>query len=433
MKTKKQEFKEKVTIENLLPDPSTPGRFVGHDAGAQDGIGHLSPNSWVFHDQVASKVIEGDYLGIMPFSGEFVTTMNCSNRCSIPCSYEVAKKIEGLWEKNQFSNPIAQMQSLGFAEMLVDRLVEAGVKGLTLTGGGEPFLFTGLEELAHYVTSNGIDLVVYTNGNSVSKSRINRLLEAEPMLVRVSLNAGTKDVYNAFHSPLNPEHALDNSLDTIETLARGSILNPKISVGVGVVINKVNEGDLVEVAYRLRDITEKTGGGIGFVTYRPAFNYFGSEQLKCDILDRTHEIVETEVREALRGTGIKVSNVTSRYLALKQDTRYYNACRASGLFYEVAPSGNLHLCCDRNCHRDYIIGNLSRQSLAEIWQSQQRIDMIHETDSDYCKTCPPACKPHLVNNQFAQIEALRDAGELYKVEVWIESQRAMPKPKMVNF
>ena len=49
------------------------------------------------------------------------------------------------------------------------------------------------------------------------KKRLLKLIEASPLLARVSLNAGSPEVYNAFHNPLRKEGALERCLETIST------------------------------------------------------------------------------------------------------------------------------------------------------------------------------------------------------------------------
>jgi MoaA/NifB/PqqE/SkfB family radical SAM enzyme len=434
----KIELKERITREMLMPDFGVPGSFISIPKRDDkykffNPNKFLSPNNWVYHEEIVDKVLVGDYKDIMPYSAELVATMNCTNRCKIPCSYMIQKMIEDDWLQNNFKVPRIHMQDEGFGKMLIDKLLVGGVKGIIFTGGGEPFLFRGVENLIAYCTSNGADVTFYTNGNSVSEARIEKVIEAKPLLGRVSLNCGTKEVYNQFHAPSNPHNAFENTLRTIKALAKGSLSNPNMGVGIGVVINEINKDDLVETGLRIREIVEETGGGIEFIAYRPAYNYNAGQQLESNFLDEAYEVVETKVREVLKGTNVRVANIKCRYDALKEEDRGYVKCRASGLYAEVSPSGETHICCDRNCHRAYSFGDLSKQSLAEIWQSERRIAMIDEIDFYKCRLCPPSCKPHETNKQFEVIEQLRANNEMHKVEVWIEEQRKMQVPKMVNF
>jgi sulfatase maturation enzyme AslB (radical SAM superfamily) len=198
-------------------------------------------------------------------------------------------------------------------------------------------------------------------------------------------------------------------------------------------MNQVNWRDLPKTAERIKEIVDMTGGGISFLTYRPAFNYNGTEQTPPGIINRDYNLVENDVRRILEGTGIKISNIKCRYDSLKGEPRGYDTCRATGLFGEVSPSGEMHSCCDRNCFKAFSIGDLTTQSLQEIYRSEKRKEVLEYANKYRCGTCPIACKPHETNRQFAKIEELRKKGEMYKVELWIEQYQQLKKPKMVNF
>ena len=214
----KKWFLEKIKVENLIPNWRYPGEFEKAEKD-EDKLKFLAPASWVYHDSVVKKVLEGDYEGIRPFSAEFVTTLNCTNRCLGPCSYCLQRMCEGIACKNDFSNPKTHMQSLDFAKNLMDKLVEGGIRGITFTGGGEPSLFTQLEDIMEYTSEKGVDMVLYSNGNSWSKERIRRVVQTSPSIIRISLNCGTKNGYNEFHRPFNPGNAFETVLNSISNFA----------------------------------------------------------------------------------------------------------------------------------------------------------------------------------------------------------------------
>ncbi len=406
------------------------GKFIQTSKENEDPLKFLSPSNWVFHDEIVDKVLKGNYFGIRPICSEFDATLNCSNRCG-ECAYKYVKIVEGLWDRNNFLDQEAHMKNPEFAKELILKLKQDNIKGIIFTGGGEPFLFKGLEDVVQYTTSLGIDSVCYTNGNILSELRIKKLLEADPLLVRVSLNAGSEEVYNKFHNPFNKQLAFYKTLNTIEFLALGSLNHPRTSIGVGYVINEINQHDMVNAALRLREISDK-GGKIDFVCFRPEFNYYNKKQLSSELLDRTHEIVEKDVRKTLQDTNIYVDNVHCRFTALKEDTRNYSECRASALCSEISCMGAF-FCCDRNFNRRYYIGNLEQSSLDEIYSGEQRQKLHDYVKSNGHIVCPPACKSHETNKQFEQIEKLREQGKINLVKDWIDTQRKMPKPKMVNF
>jgi len=427
-----QQLREKIEREGLIPDERNVGEFVKSNSN-DDKIRFLNPNNWVFHEDIVKKVLAGKYEKITPYSAEFVPTLNCTNRCRGPCSYCLQRMCEGIATKNDFKNPKVHMQSLEFAKEMMDKLADGGIKGVIFTGGGEPSLFMGLEDLMAYTSGKGIDMVLYTNGNSWSEKRIERVAETSPLLVRVSMNCGTKEGYNRFHLPKDPKNAFENVQRFITNFAKQRKKNPEMIFGVSFIINKLNYLEIPATARRLKEIVEKTEGGIDFAIYRPAFNYYGTEQTPPKILDKAYNLIENEVRKILAGTSIKVLNIKCRYDALKGEERGYKICRAAGLFAELGPSGELHSCCDRNCFRPFAIGDLKKNNIPVIYSSPRRKEVMDYANDNECSTCPKACKPHETNKQFEKIEQLRAKGELYKVELWIEAYKKVEKPKMANF
>ena len=420
-------LREDIYKQNLLPDAFNVGVFINTAKEVEYNKRKFLDPSWVFHDSVVKNVLEGNYFDIKPYSGEFVPTLNCSYRCRIPCSYMEQKKLLGVWNSNNFTDPQIHMCGVDFAKHLLDKLRFGGIKGLIFTGGGEPSFFIGIEDIMLYAKEIGIDTVLYSNGDWIDEGRVDKVIQSSPLLVRISLNAGTKETYNRFHHPCNPELAFETALSTIEKLAKGAIQNPSMSIGVSVVINSINSRDLIEVAHRIKEIVNRTGGGIEFLSFRPAFNYHvpsidpnglpkKTNQLRTSFLQQSFDIIEENVKPVLEGTIVNVSNLTYRYKALidyqRDDyARYYDSCRASGLFVELAPDGKLHLCCDWNCHPEFIIGDLTKNTLHEIWAGDQRKNMLNQVNSRQCGICPPACKPHEINKQFAQVEMFRAKDE----------------------
>jgi len=183
VKTDYENYQHLVQTQGLVPNQRVAGEFTKVKKGlVKDKMRFLFPSNWIFHDQIVEKVLEGDYFGIMPYCAEFVTTMNCSNRCEIPCGYKLQKIMEEVWEKNNSQNPRVHMQNIEFAKNLLDRLINGGVKGMIFTGGGEPFLFKGLEDLVARASEQGVDSVVYTNGNYPVGNGIGPILEMQDVL-----------------------------------------------------------------------------------------------------------------------------------------------------------------------------------------------------------------------------------------------------------
>ena len=420
--------------QDYYPDPLIPGKFNQKENGfGEDKLKFLSPSNWVYHPGIVENVINGKYEKIKPYSGEFVMTLNCTHRCESPCPYTQQKQIAGCWNENDFMNPLAHMQTLDYAKRLLDKIKQAGVKGLIFTGGGEPTLNKYLGGAMKYADEIGIDTVLYTNLVGLSNSQLEEILDANPLLIRGSLNAVSKEPYNKLHNPLNKVNSHEKALKNVKRISRGVVDKPNIDFGIAFVINEINKNDLENSAYELRDILIRNNARIDFATFRPTFDYVGGEQINPEVVDEIYEKVEKKVRPVLESIGIKCNNVKPRYESLKKDTKNFTACRASGLYVELSPNGDLHLCCDRNAHPDWAFGNLNRNSLEEIFEGNARRVMIESVNEDNCSGCPPGCKPQMTNNQFEEVERKRALGEMQDVIDWVNAWQEYPKPKMVNF
>ena len=112
-----------------------------------------------------------------PLTVELEVTSNCNNVCQF--CYNVWKKDEPHKSVDMF--------------LILDRLIEADVKVLFLTGG-EPFLRRDIFELMEYALQNKMKLNVVTNGTLLTERKAQKLRELG-VPVQVSLH-GTERVHD---------------------------------------------------------------------------------------------------------------------------------------------------------------------------------------------------------------------------------------------
>ena len=76
---------------------------------------------------------------------------------------------------------------------LIDFLADWGVRGLCISGGGEPTLHKGFPGLPEYAVSKGMKASVFTNGTNMSEKIADSLLTCQ--FVSLSINAVESDMY----------------------------------------------------------------------------------------------------------------------------------------------------------------------------------------------------------------------------------------------
>jgi len=119
-------------------------------------------------------------------------------------------------------------------------VVDAAVKdsappacNMILIGGGEPTLYPGFAPMVEFCKGLGLQVAVVSNG-----SRNDRILAAAPFFtkgdwVRLSLDAGSNEVFRRMHNPSSKTLSLDEICGWIPKI---KAVNPDLQVGFSFVI-----------------------------------------------------------------------------------------------------------------------------------------------------------------------------------------------------
>ncbi len=110
---------------------------------------------------------------------------------------------------------------------------ERGLRSVILIGGGEPTLFPGFAAFVGYLKELGLQVASVSNG---SRGRV--LVDAAPHLdehdwIRLSLDAGSNDLFVKMHRPVDPKIDLDAICAWIPEIKR---VNPRVRVGFSYII-----------------------------------------------------------------------------------------------------------------------------------------------------------------------------------------------------
>ena len=94
-------------------------------------------------------------------------------------------------------------------------MVERGLRSVILIGGGEPTIYPGFSDFVRFLKDLDLQIAVVSNG-----SRGDKLLEIADVLeekdwVRLSLDAGSNELFRAMHKPVKKSLTLDEICDWI--------------------------------------------------------------------------------------------------------------------------------------------------------------------------------------------------------------------------
>jgi radical SAM protein with 4Fe4S-binding SPASM domain len=410
---------------------------------------------WLYHPEQVEHVKEGNFRAVTPVTVQLIPTLYCNFGCP-RCSYGQAKEDMSIHKDQTLMH-----MNLPTMMTIIDRLEEAGLKAIVFTGGGEPTLNKHLIEGMAYARGKGFKIGLFTNGSLLDQEKIEAMMSLEPTFLRVSLDAGSPVAHRLLHGYTEKHGYFDTILKNLKVMAKTrQRLGLTTTIGVGVSVEPINLNDLVQVARRLREISQcEPDGGIDYLVFRPMVNYdkgkffhmakplleqlkqdmpeyyqdyraymYEGKQLPARLFARASEIIDGPVREVLADTGIQVINIRTKMIGITRNQRPFHKCRASSWYIFVGPDGTVYNCVELGLDPRVALGNLQTHSLAEIWQSEQRRKVLDYIDSAGLNNlCPPVCLYYELNTLFEKLDRLFQAGEDRRAQAlrWIAHHEAL--------
>jgi MoaA/NifB/PqqE/SkfB family radical SAM enzyme len=265
-------------------------------------------------------------------------------------------------------------------EHVLRQLRGAGtVRTLCLMLQNEPLLDPGLEErvrVASRVLPRRTARMVVTNGSLLDADRVRSLCEAGVTRVEVSIDAATEETYRKVRPGLSFQDVVQNTRRMVAMAPRGTVVARFLRV-------RENAHEEREFARRWRahgaDVQRR-----GVYNRAGALKHFGR-------VAAPHPLAFSDVLGAVLG-------------------RFYLACRMPFTALSVLCDGRVLLCCGDWRHRE-IMGDLSRQSLAEVWNGDAINHHRHllwtgrTAESAVCRYCS-VVRPYSEQRQVAHVDSL---------------------------
>lgn len=394
---------------------------------------------WVHWAERTQMILDGRYFELPPVHFEGIFTLVCNFMCP-HCSRRVTRTewVEGgAWDNNtmvSLDNTMHPQQLKRILDQAASMRIDNQM-GI-IWGGGDPTANPFTYDAMYYARKLGITSSFLTNGVFLE---VDPTLDADPILIRISLNCGTEEEYRRFHGYPKGWNYFDQVKQKMRELVRRKLeRNARTLIGISLIMDERNLHDMVAAAEELRAVVTEAGPGLDYVIVRPVFNYahFPTKwaQIESDTKKKAKELIEEGgavykiIQEEL---GIPLVPIKDSFEEPPMDSFYDDTqCLAYGVASEIRHNGDVQLCSDSYGNPEYTIGNLFEQSLQEIWQSDQRKQVLEKINAKQCfkTTCPHNSRGHHYNRLFHQIEKRRRAGEMDVVHQWIQDLRACTLP-----
>ncbi len=323
---------------------------------------------------------------VAPVTLELDITLSCNDRCP-RCVHGFALQERHL--------------ALSSIEHILADAVALQIRGVTLTGGGDPLRHPDFSKVMGLVRSMPIRAGIFTNGGLIAD-----FSKAEEMVqsfhwIRVSLDSASESTFRRVRG----SKGLSERLACIARLPEArKISGSSCELGVSFLTSHMVAADIAEAARMVRSL------GFDYIQFKPMIDWVKGAHHLSTSFDQKDVFQAIEEAASLENAEFKVLCSTKKYCAdILQQRRPYSEFHSAWFVLAVAPSLTsssslpaLYLDCSSKYLDRWKIGEF--ESLEEIVLSKHRREFIQCTSSQlYC--VPPekhAAYNHLLEGLWAR-------------------------------
>lgn len=295
-----------------------------------------------------------------------------TNRCNHDCSYCHYK--HSYVDLDEYK-PMDEIPRHKMREIISD-MADMGVKAVTFTGGGEPLLYSHIEEAMEGILNAGIDLSAITNG-SLLKGRKAELL-AKAKWVRISVESLNDAMYCKIRG-IKPR-SFEQLCENIENFAR--IKEETCEFGINVVVGKDNCHEVRAIAELMKKL------GVNHVKFSPLITVDTKQYHKDFRVDVSKELEAMQLE--LADENFKIIDLyTGDFENSVVFERSYSKCFRKEFECVIAANSRLYYCQDTAYMGKGMVCDLSEASLKESWYSDEVTEKFKQFDAK--KICTHNC------------------------------------------
>ncbi len=316
--------------------------------------------------------------GSEPLGPPVEVNLDIFAECNLNCYFCIGQRY--LVDHREEVGPMRQLPT-EYMLRLVDFLADWGVRGLCISGGGEPTLHKGLAKVIRYAASK-MDVSVVTNAVKWEEP----VVEALPYCrwVALSVDAATRGTYAVVKGRDKFPQVLHNLVRLHLWRAGHSINNRAADLCFKFLILPENQYEIYDACKMAKSL------GVQDFHARPADferpDIKGHRKLELDrdaILQQFERCHEEETED------FHVYTISHKFNADFHVEHQFQQCLASPLVLPLLQDGNGYLCVDRKMEADFRLGSAypNPESILEWWGSDSHRDLIKSVDIGSCSRC----------------------------------------------
>ena len=314
---------------------------------------------------------------IAPVTIDCALTRKCSYRC-VYCYGQLQENDETIIDRETALNFLRDA-------------AEIGVKAVSFVSDGESTCVPFLGEAIVYGKSQGLDMALGTNGYMLNDDELESILPALTYL-RFNITAGEPERYAEIHGC--SEKCYYKVMNTIKKcVAIKRARNLDVTIGLQMVFMPQFADQVMPLAKLGKDL------GVDYLVIKHCSDdEDGSLGVAYDQYQNLKSLLESA--EKLSNENYLVKAKWSKIMS--EGKRSYSKCFGPPFIIQFSGSGLIAPCgmLFNSKYEKYHIGNLTKKSFKEIWQSERYwevMNLIASKDFDAKTMCGTLCLQHKVN------------------------------------
>lgn len=278
------------------------------------------------------------------------------NACNHNCSY-CAYRLESLSVGKDMS--VRDRMPREKLLELIDDFIEMGVKAVTFSGGGEPFLYPHLAEAAAKLAASPLSFAALTNGSRL-EGEAAAIFAASATWVRVSIDGYDDASYTHYRRVEHGEFSR-----VMGNMAAFKRLGGPCHLGLSMIVDDFNAGHIFALARQVKDI------GVDSLKISPCITRnVGAEN---DAYHRSfHELARAQIERVKAELEDARFEIFDAYHQL--DARFeknYSWCPNIQILPVVGADLNVYCCQDKAYNNEGILGSIKDVRFKDFWYADK--------------------------------------------------------------
>lgn len=315
-------------------------------------MGLLYTRQKIFHfPEKLHSLPRGSGQILPPINIRIKPTNSCNHNCRY-CAY--------LADNLQLGQDMNRHDSIPREKMLeiVDDIADMGVRAVTFSGGGDPFCYPHLPDVAERLADKGVRFAALTNG-AMLRGRVAELFAGHATWIRISMDGWDDESYREYRGCGDGEFTR-----IVANMADFKKLDGRCYLGVSIVVDKQNSAHLYDLIRMLCEI------GVDSVKIAPCI-VSNDGNKNNEYHQPVFELVKEQLSRAILdfvGAGFEIFD--SYHAQLESFAKNYRWCPYLQITPVIGADMNVYSCHDKAYNlKDGLLGSIRDVRFKEFWQS----------------------------------------------------------------